>query len=515
MADRPPGIFLLAAVFVIAVCGLVYELIAASLSSYLLGGSVTQFSIVIGVFLTAMGVGSYLTRFVKKDLADLFVAIQIGIGLSGGLSAAILLFTFAVLETYLPVLVGVLAATGILVGMEIPLLIRILRSSTALRLTVANVLALDYLGALIASCAFPLFFVPYFGLLRTSFLFGIINVAVAALAVRVLGSMLHRRRTLRAMAAVAGAILVAGLAGAGVFTSMTEDLLYQDDILLTRQTRYQRIVVTRWHDDVRLFIDGNLQFSTVDEHRYHEALVHPAMAAAPAARRALIIGGGDGMAAREILKYPRIRRVDLVDLDGAMIRLFRDRPFLAALSDNALSDPRVRVHITDAAKFLERSKDFWDLIFIDLPDPNTLSLGRLYTKSFYRLCAKHLGSHGIIVTQATSPFYAREAFWCIVRTLKQTPLGPEQKGRFQVRPYHVYVPSFGDWGFVMAARRIPDFDRLRVAEDVPMKFLSNRLLPTLFAFPKDSLPEKPIRANRLDDQALVKYYREGWRRFGP
>jgi spermidine synthase len=515
MADRLPGIFLLAAVFVIAICGLVYELIAASLSSYLLGGSVTHFSIVIGVFLTAMGVGSYLTRFVKKDLADLFVAIQIGIGLSGGLSAAILLFTFAALETYLPVLVGVLAMTGALVGMEIPLLIRILRSRAALRLTVANVLALDYLGALIASCAFPLFFVPYFGLLRTSFLFGIINVAVAAVATRILASMLRRRRVLRTMAAVAGVVLVVGLAGSGVFTSMTEDLLYQDDILFARQTPYQRIVVTRWHDDIRLFIDGNLQFSTVDEHRYHEALVHPAMSAAPAAQRALIVGGGDGMAAREILKYPRISRIDLVDLDGEMIRLFRDRPFLARLSDNALSDPRVKIHIMDAAKFLERSKEFWDLIFVDLPDPNTLSLGRLYTKSFYRLCAKHLGSRGIAVTQATSPFYAREAFWCIVHTWEQTPVGPEQKGRLHVYPYHVYVPSFGDWGFVMAARRKLDPDRLRVLKDVPTKFLSNKLLPTLFAFPKDSLPKREIRANRLDDQALVKYYREGWRRFGP
>ncbi len=515
MADRLPGIFLLAAVFVIAICGLVYELIAASLSSYLLGGSVTHFSIVIGVFLTAMGAGSYLTRFVKKDLADLFVAIQIGIGLSGGLSAAILLFTFAVLETYLPVLLGVLAMTGALVGMEIPLLIRILRSRATLRLTVANVLALDYLGALIASCAFPLFLVPYFGLLRTSFLFGIINVAVAAVATRVLASMLRRRRVLRTMAAVAGLVLAAGLAGAGVFTSMTEDLLYQDDILFTRQTPYQRIVVTRWHDDIRLFIDGNLQFSTVDEHRYHEALVHPTMSAAPAAQRALIVGGGDGMAAREILKYPRIRRIDLVDLDGEMIRLFRDRPFLARLSDHALSDPRVKIHIMDAGKFLERSKEFWDLIFVDLPDPNTLSLGRLYTKSFYRLCAKHLGSRGIAVTQATSPFYAREAFWCIVQTWEQTPVGPEQKGRFHVYPYHVYVPSFGDWGFVMAARRNLDPDRLTVSKDVPMKFLSDKLLPTLFAFPKDSLPKREIRTNRLDDQALVKYYREGWRRFGP
>jgi spermidine synthase len=310
-------------------------------------------------------------------------------------------------------------------------------------------------------------------------------------------------------------VLVAGLAAAGVFTSFTEDLLYQDDIVLVRQTPYQRLVVTRWHDDVRLFIDGNLQFSTVDEHRYHEALVHPAMAAAPGAQRVLILGGGDGMAAREVLKYPRIRKIDLVDLDEQMIRLFRDRPTLAQLSGNALSHPKVTIHVRDAIKFLEHSSEYWDLIFIDLPDPNTLSLGRLYTRSFYKLCAKRLGSRGIAVTQATSPFYAPEAFWCVAHTWEETPVGPEGKGRFNVYPYHVYVPSFGDWGFVMASRMKIDPQRLTLARDVQLKFLSNKLLPTLFAFPQDSLPQEEIEANRLDDQILVKYYRKGWRRFGP
>ena len=283
MNQRMPGIFLLAAVFVIATCGLVYQLIAAALSSYLLGGSITQFSIVIGVFLTAMGLGSYLTRFFNRNLPDIFVGIQIGIGLSGGLSAALLLLTFSVLPTYLPVLVTVLTVTGTLVGMEIPLLIRILRSQEALRLTVSNVLALDYVGALIASCAFPLLFVPYLGLLRTSFVFGLINVAVAGVGLRVMASMLVRRKLLAVLTGMAALILAVGLVGSGVFTSLAENLLYQDDIILVRQTPYQRIVVTRWRDDIRLFIDGKLQFSSVDEHRYHEALVHPAMAALPGA----------------------------------------------------------------------------------------------------------------------------------------------------------------------------------------------------------------------------------------
>ncbi|MBI5247915.1 MAG: polyamine aminopropyltransferase [Desulfomonile tiedjei] len=514
MSQRFPGIFLLAAVFVIAVCGLIYELIAASLSSYLLGGSVTQFSIVIGVFLSAMGLGSYLTRFVEKGLSDAFIAIQIGIGLSGGFSAGILLFTFVALPAYLPVLVGVLTVTGTLVGMEIPILIRILRSQEALRLTVSNVLALDYLGALLASCAFPLFFVPYLGMLRTSFLFGMINVGVAAVGIRVMAHMLGNKRMLAISAAASGIVLAVGFAGSGMFTSFAENVLYQDDIILARQTPYQRIVVTRWRNDVRMFIDGGLQFSSVDEHRYHESLVHPALSALPGAARALILGGGDGMAAREVLKHPGIQTIDLVDLDAEVVRLFRERPALAGLSDNALSNPRVRTHIQDAGKFLEESVEFWDVIFLDLPDPNNLSLARLYTKSFYKLVSQHLNAGGIAVTQATSPFYAPEAFWCVAKTWTETKIGPEGGDSFYVYPYHVYVPSFGDWGFVMASKRKIDTGMLKLGKSIPLKFLTDETLPTLFIFPKDNGPIQDVMSNRLDDEILVKYYRQGWRRFG-
>jgi spermidine synthase len=515
MTERLPGIFLLAAVFVIAVCGLIYELIAAALSSYLLGGSVTQFSVVIGVFLTAMGIGSFLTRFVERRLTDVFIAAQVATGLCGGFSAAVLVAAFTVTESYTPALVLVLLATGALVGLEIPLLIRIMRSRQALKLTVANVLALDYVGALFASIAFPIFFVPYLGLLRTSFVFGLINISVALIAIRALAPMVTRPKTLKTSAVVSAALLAVGLAGSNAFSSLTDSLLYQDQILLVRQTKYQRIVLTRWRDDVRLFIDGHLQFSTVDEHRYHEALVHPAVCALPRAKRALILGGGDGMTARELLKYPHLERIDLVDLDEAIIKLFRDKPSLSRLSANALSAPRLTVHINDAGKFLESSQDFWDLIILDLPDPSNLSLGRLYTKSFYRQCAKRLSSHGIAVTQATSPFYAPDAFWCIAETWSQTPTGPEAEPRFNVYPYHAYVPSFGDWGFVMASRFPVDPAKLTLKTEIPLKFLTNEVMPTLFVFPRDAQPKGEIRVNRLDDQALVKYYRQGWRRFGP
>jgi spermidine synthase len=512
MNDKFPGVFLLAAVFVIATCGLVYELIAGAMSSYLLGGSVTQFSIVIGVFLTAMGIGSYLTRFVGDEaLMDVFVAVQIGIGLSGGFSAALLFFAFAVIPNYLAVLVGVLTLTGALVGMEIPLLIRILRSQEALKVTVSNVLALDYIGALFASCLFPLVLAPLFGLLRTSFAFGLINILVALVGLRVLRDYLRQRRKLFICAVISGLMLCAGLIGSGSITSFAENLLYQDKIFFAEQTPYQRLVLTGWHNDMRLYIDGHLQFSTVDEHRYHECLVHPAIAACAGAKRVLILGGGDGMTAREALKYPGVS-IDLVDLDEAVVKLFKDNALLSSFSDGALKDPRLTAHIVDASKFLENSYDYWDVIFVDLPDPSNLSISRLYTRSFYRLVFRRLSQNGVMVTQSTSPFYAKDAFWCIAKTISETTEGPEAQ-KPHVYPYHVYVPSFGDWGFIMASRREMSPAGLRVPENLNLKFVSNENLASLFTFPKDTLPVRELQANTLNNQSLVNYYRRDWKRF--
>jgi spermidine synthase len=242
--------------------------------------------------------------------------------------------------------------------------------------------------------------------------------------------------------------------------------------------------------------------------------VHPAMTALPGAQRVLILGGGDGMTAREVLKHSRIQSVDLVDLDAEVVRLFRERPVLSDLSQGALSNPKVKVHIEDAGKFLEESEEFWDLIFLDLPDPNNLSLARLYTKSFYKLISQHLNAGGIAVTQATSPFYAPEAFWCVAKTWQESKIGPEGSNSFHVYPYHVYVPSFGDWGFVMASKRNVDLSSLKLNKNIPLKFLSDEVLPTLFVFPKDNAQMPDIVPNRLDDEILVKYYRQGWRRFG-
>ena len=492
---------LLFSVFVSASCGLAYELVAGALSSYLLGDSVTQFSTVIGAYLFAMGVGSWLSKYITRDLVGRFIQIELMVGLLGGFSAVGLFLAFVWLPAPFRLLLYLAVfGVGVLVGLEIPLVMRILKRELAFKDLVSQVLTFDYLGALAISILFPLLLAPQLGMVRTGLLFGLLNVAVALWALHLFRDQLPARRWLAVQTWAAVGVLAAGFAGAGRLTTLAEAPLSADEIVHAETTPYQRIVVTRWRDDLRLFLNHNLQFSSHDEYRYHEALVHPGLAALPAARRALVLGGGDGLALREILKYPGVEAVTLVDLDPAMTGLFATAPPLAALNGGALTSPRVTVVNADALQWLEESREHFDFIVIDFPDPANFALGKLYTSAFYRLLEKRLAARGLIVVQSTSPLYARQSFWCVVTTL-------EDAG-FRTAPYHALVPSFGEWGFIIAGRQ----EFVPVAVD-PKKtrFLTPEIVPDLFRFPAD-MARVPAEVNRLNNQVLVRYFEQEWRK---
>lgn len=492
-------IALLVSVLLIAACGLVYELVAGALASYLLGDSVTQFSTVIGTYLFAMGIGSWLSRFIVRGLVARFVTIEIMVGLVGGFSSAALFVAFAYSDGFRLLLYALVLAVGVLVGLEIPLLMRILRDRFEFKDVVANVLTFDYLGALGASLLFPIVLVPTLGLVRAPMLFGALNVGVALWTTVVLRTSIGARRFLQTACVAALALLGAGMYWGNAILDVSEANLYADDIVLSRTTPYQRIVLTAWRDDLRLFLNSNLQFSSRDEYRYHEALVHPGLAALPQARRVLVLGGGDGLAVREVLRYPGIERVTLVDLDPDMTTLFATHPELTRLNQRSLTDPRVHVVNADAFTWLEASRDVFDFAIVDFPDPSSFSLGKLYTTTLYRMLKARLTPEATFVVQATSPLFARHAFWCIVATIEQAGLA--------ATPYHVYVPSFGEWGFVLASR-----NAARPAGPLPsgLRFLTAESLADLFAFPAD-MTRVDVEPNRLHTQALVRYYEQEWR----
>jgi spermidine synthase len=492
---------LLFSVFVVASCGLAYELIAAALSSYVMGDSITQFSTVIGTYLFAMGIGSWLSKFIDKGLTARFVQIEMMVGVVGGSSAVILFMVFAHLtEPFRFVLYGLVFVTGVLVGLEIPLIMRILKNEVEFKDLIAQVLSFDYLGALAVSILFPIVLAPHIGLMRTSLLFGLMNVLVALWAMYLFRATLGRARVLIAQGAIAFVVLLAGFIFADKLTMVAEEGIYADQIIYAESTPYQRIVLTRWRDDIRLFLNGNLQFATRDEYRYHEALVHPALATLPGARRVLILGGGDGLAAREVLKYPNIESITLVDLDARMTTLFSTNRLLTAMNQGSLTSPKMHVVNSDALLWLERNPEAFDLAIVDFPDPSNYSLGKLYSSAFYRLLEKHLSNQGLLVIQATSPFYARTSFWCIVGTLEDTGL--------KAAPYHAYVPSFGEWGYVIGSRR--DYVMPQKIP-VPVRFVTPETMKTMFDFPAD-MSRVPTEVNRLNNQVLVRYFEEDWRR---
>ena len=489
---------LLVSVLLIAACGLVYELVAGAIASYLLGDSVTQFSTVIGTYLFAMGIGSGLSRFIVRGVASRFVLIELMVGLVGGYSSSLLFVAFGYTDAFRVVLYSLVLVIGVLVGLEIPLLMRILRDRFDFKDVVAHVLTFDYLGALGASLLFPLVLVPHVGLIRAAILFGLLNAVVALWTTFLLKDLLGARRALQALAVVVIALLGGGWFAADRILALGESTLYADDVVLAKNTPYQRIVLTAWKDDLRLFLNSHLQFSSRDEYRYHEALVHPGLAAMPQARRVLVLGGGDGLAMREVLRYRNVEHVTLVDLDPEMTRLFATHPELVRLNAHAYADPRVRVVNADAFVWVDESPEVFDFAVIDFPDPSNFSIGKLYTTAFFRTLVRRLTPEGRFVVQSTSPMFARQSFWCIVETIERVGL--------TAAPYHAYVPSFGEWGFVLAGRHAAP---LPAALPEGLRFLSVGMLANLFEFPVD-MRRVPVEPNHLNTQALVRYYEQEW-----
>ncbi|MDN5914725.1 MAG: polyamine aminopropyltransferase [Pseudonocardia sp.] len=505
-------VLLLAAVAACAACGLTYELVLLTLSASLTGGGITQTSLIVAGYVAALGAGALLVKPLLAHAATAFVAVEILLGVLGGLSAVTLYVTFSYYGTDTAVLVGATALLGALVGAEVPLLMTLLTSgrsgmdATGTGRVLANLNAADYAGALLGGLAWPFLLLPLAGQIRGAALIGMVNLLAAA----VLAGFLLRSRMSRTArwAATAALLVAAALLGGLILRSAdiqvtARQRLYDDPVLVAQHSAYQQIVLTERAGDVRLYLDGDLQFSSRDEYRYHETLVHPALARDP--RRVLIVGGGDGLAAREVLRHPSVREVVQVELDPAVLELARTR--LAGLNHDALSDPRMHVVVDDAFRWLrERTATGvrpggFDAVIVDLPDPDTPALGRLYSTEFYGLVRAATAPGGLVVVQAGSPYSTPDAFWRTVSTMGSSGLA--------VTPYHVHVPSFGDWGFALAqAGPVPPTPALS-ARAPRMRFLDEAVLRAAAVFPRDRQPRQ-LAPDTLDHPRIVQDMRQGY-----
>lgn len=489
-------------VFIIAICGLVYELLAGAVASYLLGDSITQFSLVIGLYLSAMGVGAWLSRFVDVGVGRRFVEVQLAIAVVGGSSAPLLFLIYGFSPSFKAVLWLEVLLIGALVGLELPLLMRILERELAFKELVSRVLAVDYIGALVASLLFPLVFVPQLGLVRTALLMGLVNVVVAAWATSLLRHLLTPRlkQRLRVRALIIALLLLVGVIKADTLSSVAEERAFAEPVVYSQSTPYQRIVVTKAARGFQLWLNGNLQFDSADEYRYHEALVQPAFAAlSRPGLRVLVLGGGDGLGLREILRHPRVESITLIDLDPGMTGLSTAFPPLADLNGHAFSDARVHVENADAFVWLSERNSAaapFDIVIVDFPDPNHFALGKLYTKRFYTLLRSVLADDGVVAVQSTSPLLVPRSYWTIVTTM--------EAAGWHVAPYHVHVPSFGEWGFCLAKKASFSAPN-KTPEIAGLRFLDDDALHAMFTLPKD-MARQSAEVNRLDNQALVHMY---------
>ncbi|MFJ8194183.1 polyamine aminopropyltransferase [Streptomyces sp. NPDC096094] len=509
---RGARFLLLLAVFLCAACGLVYELALTALGSYLIGNSVLQTSVVISVMVFAMGVGSLAAKPLRSRAVVAFAVVEGALALIGGLSVLGLYAAFAWLQLYMPAMIVVSLVVGTLIGAEIPLLMTLLQrirrqeASSA----VADMFAVDYIGALVGGLCFPLFLLPTFGQLKGALVVGVVNAVAGVIVV-----VFIFRRELRRMVRVGLLTGVAAvLAVLGATYVLADDLevnarqhMYADPIVHSETTPYQDIVITRataftGDPDIRLFLNGDLQFSSVDEYRYHESLVHPALSG----RRSdvLIMGGGDGLALREVLRYEDVRHVTLVELDPAMTRLARTYAPLRSLNRGALDDPRVDVVNADAFNWLREARQKYDAVIIDFPDPDSASLAKLYSVEFYHLLGHVLAPDGRLMVQSGSPFFAPKTYWSIAKTIETAGYATTQ--------FQADVPSFGNWGFVLAAHGT-ESPPLRLATVVPkLRYLDDAVLRAAAVFPVDRR-RTDVRPSTLMDPAVLEYVLDEWRNY--
>jgi len=561
----PTSRFLLALVmFLLGACGLAYEYTLSKIAADLLGNSVQQWATMIATMLFAMGVGAeWQSKIRTENIAENLIGSQVLLAMVGGFAPMLMVYSFAMMgEYYVLMQYGLALVVGTMIGFEIPLIMRINEAKDPeMKMNLARILKMDYIGALVGALVWTFVFVRYLSLSHVSFVLGLVSLVSASLIFFLYHQQIrHPKRRVGEMLVVS-VMLVAGMVWSRPLMLHAEQYLYRDTIVFTTTTPYQHIVLTEnSKKKISCYINGHLQFKEEDEFIYHENLVHPAMMLHPGAKRVLVLGGGDGLAVREVLKYPSVKQITLVDIDPQMTELARHQPEFLRMNHGSLNDPRVRqkfaenvggdgevyplltpnqrqrkfrkdkqlvaqvtvVHL-DASSYLRHAEGIYDVVILDFPDPSSPDLAKLYSKPFYMSLRHHLTPESVIVQQSGSPFHAKEAYLCIGRTLKSAG--------FEVLPYHDNVPSFGEWGWwlgrMLSVETKPSVEVspmhfyndlqnqiLTMNEDnmiVEMKYLTLMLMKGSLDFGRGMLDSEYHDTTTLTENRVYHYYLQGWK----
>jgi spermidine synthase len=532
--------------FLLGGCGLAYEYTLSKIASDLLGNSVQQWATMIATMLFAMGMGADRQKHTPEaEVADRLVSTQVWLAVLGGFGPLIMIHGFALLpQIYIVIQYGLAFAVGLLIGYEIPLMMRINeQAEPQMRFNLAQVLKMDYVGALVGALLWTFLLIRYLSIDRISFVVGLATMVSSILCFLLYRKKLSRPRT-RVFEILGGAALVTvGLIIGRDLTLKAEQFLYRDPIVTSITTPFQHIVLTENQSgNVCCYINGHLQFNEADEQIYHENLVHPAMHLSDRRERVLILGGGDGLALREVLRYPEVKAVTLVDLDPMMTAMASSDPKLVRLNGGSMTDPRVTRRVAsgvtqgvsyrnveasqyerfpsvfhetatlqvvnlDAAEFVKSVNESYDVVIMDFPDPNSPDLAKLYGRPFYDHLEHMLDPGGVIVQQSGSCVQAREAFLCIGRTLTAAGFGAV--------PYHDNVPSFGEWGWWIAVKGSSASETRAALSGLeplksPTRYLTSELVAASLVFGKDQLASNHHDFTSLTEPRVYHYHLQGW-----
>jgi spermidine synthase len=517
-STKQESISLQIALFATGCAGIVAQFVLCTLATYLIGNTILQWTIVMSLMLFAMGVGSRLSRIFQKNLLDSFILIEFLLSILCSISA-ILAYGYSsfTIDQGLPiydqsfytsiVIYSQSFLIGTLIGLEIPLVTRLNEDYDELRTNISNVMEKDYYGSLLGGILFAFVALPYLGLTYTPIVLGAINFIVASILLLKFKNLLVKKRILLISFISTLILFITIIFSADFIIKNGEQSRYKDKIVYSKQTKFQKIVITRWKEYYWLFINGQEQFSTFDEVKYHEPLVHPAMKLSSNNENVLILGGGDGLAVREILKYKNVKSITMVDLDPVMTDLARNHPVLKKVNQKSMHSKKLTVINSDASIFLESNKEMFGVIIIDLPDPDTVDLMHVYSLGFYQKLRKKLIKGGVIVTQATSPFFSRKAFLCIEKTFK--------KAGFKTLPYHNHIPTMGEWGWIISVKKedikgdILSLIKKINFNDVETQYLDNGAIKSMVHFGKEKINNIDIKVNTEINPVLYKYYLEG------
>ncbi len=537
---------------ILAGCGLIYEYLLSHYAGRILGAVEHVIFAMIGVMIVAMGLGAFAAR-VFKSYFNAFVWLEVSIALIGVSSVLVLAMTTALanilpqilMETFLlppdliprggmilwahkiaaimPYVVGFIL--GFLIGMEIPLIASIRETIYGEHVAhnAGSVYGADYIGAGIGAAIWVMFMLS---LPPTT---AAVITASVNLLIGLLFYGVYRKRIRLGVWVVSAHLLVAGVVVTIAFNGIDwdnamEDLLYKDKVIFSYNTEYQHVTITERIMDpakpkiVSMFINGRSQFASNDEVIYHAMLVAPVMHASARHDNILIIGGGDGLALRDVLRW-RPQSVELIDIDAAIVQFFTTpriekgrvvNQALLDLNQHAFSDPRVQTHFGDAflkVDELIQQQRLYDVIIVDLPDPSHPDLNKLYSARFYAKLKTLLTGDGAMVVQSTSPYHAKNTFLSIGKTVQYA-------GFMHVEQYHHNVPSFGEWGWTIATKngvsaraRLAQKDRLEVNDG----WSTRGVLLAAFEFNRHFFDQlENIKVNRINNQAAYQYHKADW-----